>query len=43
MIILGVLMPRHSPLMMSESELQEQSRADDVDEKERGDPLDWEK
>ena len=40
MIISGVVMPRHSN---DEAELQEQPRADDVDEEERDDPPDWEK
>ena len=35
----GVVMPRHSPRV----ELQEQLRADDVDEEERDDPPDWAK
>ena len=35
-------MPRHSNTN-DEAELQEQPRADDVDEKERDDPPDWEK
>ena len=42
-VISGVVMPRHSPLMNDETELQEQPRADDIDEEERDDPPDWEK
>ena len=42
MIISGVVMPRHSPLM-TRTALQEQPRADDVDEEERDDTPDWEK
>ena len=42
-IISGVMMPRHSPLMNDEAELQEQPRADHIDEEERDDPPYWEK
>ena len=41
-VISGVVMPRHSPLM-TKAELQEQPRADDIDEEERDDPTNWEK
>ena len=43
MIISGMVMPRHSPLLTRQNLLQEQPRADDVDEEERDDPPDWEK
>ena len=39
MIISGVVMPRHSPLMTRQGQL----RADDVAEEERDDPPDWKK
>ena len=42
MIISGVVMPRQKSTN-DEAELQEQPRADDVDEEERVEPRDWEK
>ena len=39
MIISGVVMPRHSPIMTRQT----RPRTDDVDEEERDDPPDWEK
>ena len=41
MIISGVVMPRHSPLMTRQN-CKTQPRADDVDEEERDDPPNWE-
>ena len=40
-VISGVVMPRQST--NDEAELQDQPRADDIDEEERDDPHDWEK
>ena len=42
MIISGVMMPRHSPLMTRQN-CKISGRADDVDEEERDGTPDWEK